>query len=238
MNASFNQRIRKYFKHINLYREDIKELLDKCKLNLNGTKICDFGCGSGITTFAFALEIKKSFCIGLDLFSEDSPYSFDEISQIENRIKDDCLNKSINSIKLKELVKEELCELFDDKRFPSFIKGDILTGENIPKDCDLAFCQKIFINIHEGKHGNERLGSEAVSKSIKNIASSLLPEGHLLSIEFTNFDLNPYIEQCGLEIIKSFNFTRNDVRSKGRTEVISNYTAFLCKKINNTNSKE
>jgi SAM-dependent methyltransferase len=231
MSSTLDQRIRKYFKHINLYREDIREVVDNFRINFNRMRICDFGCGSGFTTFALALEIDKSVCTGLDLFPDDTQYSFDEILEIENRIKDDCIKKTSDPIRLKDFVKNELCKLVDENCYPAFIKGNILTGKNIPKNIDLAFCQKIFINIHEGKHVNECLGSDCVIKSMKNIARSLSSKGHLLSIEFTGFKLNPFLEESGLEIIKSFDFTRNDIRSRGRTEVISNYTAALCQKI-------
>jgi hypothetical protein len=221
-----NQLIRKYFKHTTLVREDIRDLISKFGLNFDNLKICDFGCGSGITTFGLALEFDKSICIGLDKFPEDSPYSHDEILKIENQIINNCSN---NALRLKEPTNHELCKLINDNRFPTFIKGDIVTGNNLQKGIDLAFCQRIFINIQKGKHGNE-VGQETLARSIKKIVNCLSPEGYLLSIEFANFDLNRYFEECGLEMIKSLDFTRNDIRSKGRTTVLSHYNAILCKK--------
>ena len=58
MSLTLDQRVRKYFKHINLYREDIREVIDYFRLNLNKMRICDFGCGSGFSTFVFAIILQ------------------------------------------------------------------------------------------------------------------------------------------------------------------------------------
>ena len=63
-----------YFKHLDLVREDIREELDCLHLQPTGLRICDYGCGSGITTFGLALEVDEAVCIGIDLFLESGEF--------------------------------------------------------------------------------------------------------------------------------------------------------------------
>jgi hypothetical protein len=230
VNTNFRQVVRKYFKHLNFFREDIKEIICKIGLNYANLKSCDFGCGSGITTFALALELDGSVCIGLDKFPKDTPYSFDKIQEITESIRIKCMNKEIHSFKLKESISKELCELYENNLYPVFLKGDIVKGKNLLEGIDLPFCQKLLPNIHEDKITNKDLRKNNLIKSINNIKNCLSTEGYLLSVEYTGFDLIPIFKECNLETIKTIDFNRNEIRSKGRTEVISRFTAFLCRK--------
>jgi len=67
-----NSEANKYFKYLDIVREDIREELDLLGVHQKATRICDFGCGNGITTFGLALEVDESVCIGLDLFTKEA----------------------------------------------------------------------------------------------------------------------------------------------------------------------
>jgi 2-polyprenyl-3-methyl-5-hydroxy-6-metoxy-1,4-benzoquinol methylase len=51
--VSIETEVRKYFKSLDLVREDIREELEALNLHPEALRICDFACGSGITTFEF-----------------------------------------------------------------------------------------------------------------------------------------------------------------------------------------
>ncbi|MFW9780352.1 MAG: hypothetical protein ACFFE8_16035 [Candidatus Heimdallarchaeota archaeon] len=230
MNSGPDIRIRKYIKYTHLIREDIRKIMQRFGLKPEKIRICDFGCGSGITTFALSLELDKSICIELDKFSGDFQYSLDEIRKLENHLCNYCSNNLMNKLRIGEKTAIDLCQLMADNRLPSFIRGDIVTGSNLPRDIGLAFCQRIFINIKKGKQGKKRAEQENLLRAIENIVNSLSDGGYLLSIEFAKFELIPSLKECGLEIIEYFDFNRHDVRSRGRTNVLSHYTAYLCQK--------
>jgi hypothetical protein len=83
-------KIRKYFKYLDLVREDIREELDTLNTQGEGIRICDYGCGNGITTFGLGLEIPKSQCIGVDLFNREIGLPLTEINQYLAFLKDHC----------------------------------------------------------------------------------------------------------------------------------------------------
>ena len=62
---------RKYFKYLDLVREDIREEFDHLGIKLDRHRVCDFGCRNRITTFGLALESKLTDCIGVDLFDSE-----------------------------------------------------------------------------------------------------------------------------------------------------------------------
>lgn len=57
--------LKKHFRHLALAREDVREELEWLGMPA-GLLVGDFGCGSGLLTFALACEISGSQCVGID----------------------------------------------------------------------------------------------------------------------------------------------------------------------------
>ncbi len=49
--AEFLNDMKIFLDRLNAEREYIREEVTSIKLNLSGSKVCDFGCGLGFTTF-------------------------------------------------------------------------------------------------------------------------------------------------------------------------------------------
>jgi len=112
----------RYFRYLDLVREDIREEFDSVGKNPNRLKICDFGCGNGITTFGLAIEAEESECIGVDLFGEGSKITPVEIDQILKAI----------IFRFKDNGKfGQISELIDTGRAPEFRQGNIVKNVNI-----------------------------------------------------------------------------------------------------------
>ena len=215
--------VRTYFKHLDLIQEE----LDLIGLSENGLKICDYGCGSGITTYGLALQIEDSECFGIDKFDGESTPTLNIMVQFTESIKSGCEERSL-SIKI---IPDELCNLIRKKRSPVFLRGDIVLGKNIPRDLDLAYIKRVLINIYNGKHGNIHSGKKGLELAIKHIAGSVRPGGLVCAIEFDGLMLDEYFLEAGLSIVNSVPFKRKDIRSRGRTTVISQYVVYLCQKL-------
>ena len=109
----------RYFRYLDLVREDIREELDLLGLHQQRLKICDFGCGNGITTFGLALEVSESICTGIDLFdSEPTPNTLAHYIEILE-------NASHSTQPPKSSFPGGIYELIKRKRLPQFIQGSI-----------------------------------------------------------------------------------------------------------------
>jgi SAM-dependent methyltransferase len=213
----------RYFRYLDLVREDIREEFDLVGKNPNRLKICDFGCGNGITTFGLAIEAKESECIGVDLFGEGSKITPVEIDQI--------LKAIIFRFKDKEKC-GQISELIDTGRAPEFRQENIVKNVNLPKDIDLAYCKKVLINIFSREYESIPSGENGLISGLRNINQCLNPDAQLLAIEyFDDFALEGYFERCGFQVERREQIKRREIRSKGRTEVESTMTLYLCRRI-------
>jgi SAM-dependent methyltransferase len=213
----------KYFRYLDLVREDIREEFDLAGTNPYKLKICDFGCGNGITTFGLAIEAKESECIGVDLFGEGSKITPDEIGQILKTI----------IIKFEDKEKyRQISELIDTNRAPRFWQGNIVKNVNLPKDIDLAYCKRVLINILSKEYEGIPSGENGLISGLRNINRSLNPDAQLLAIEYVDdFALESYFERCGFQVERREQIKRREIRSKGRTEAESTMILYLCRKI-------
>lgn len=80
----------KYIKYPDLVREDIREEFDLLGIKPKSARICDFGCGKGITAFGLAIESPDSECIGVDLFGEELQNTPAIIDEVVINIKGNC----------------------------------------------------------------------------------------------------------------------------------------------------
>jgi hypothetical protein len=218
---------KKYIKYLELVQFDIREEFDLLGLYPAGLKICDFGCGDGITTFGLALEAPGSQCIGIDLFDNPSNPTPEILNQYIEIVKTKC-NPVLSS---ENPFPSNLCKLIADDRIPRFVKGNIVLNQNIPQEIDLAYCKKLLVNILGKNYKDTPLGENALTKALKNISNCIQPDGLLCVIEYDKeFSLAKYLNRNNLRIIRKTQLKRNEIRSKGRTKTTSLFTLYLCQK--------
>lgn len=214
---------RKYFRYLDLIREDIREEFNPLGINPARDSICDFGCGNGITTFGLALESQDSECIGIDLFGKESKIAPQKINDLVARVKMTCKDQN--------KYFQDVCALIRHGRVPTFQQGNIVTNQNLPQDIDLVYCKKLLVNIYGKEYPGVQSGELGLLAGLRNIARSLRPQGQLCVIEYDNdFMLESTLEKGGFQIQKKDQITRNEIRSEGRTEVESLVTLYLCSK--------
>jgi SAM-dependent methyltransferase len=217
--------LRKCFKYLDLVREDIREELDLLGGSTGLKRICDSGCGNGLTTFALALEMENADCFGIDLFE-----SVADLNQLHHHIKG--IQKICQESQSPEsLLIGDLCTLYQEGRLPKFSKGNIVLNQGIPENIDLAYCKKLLINIRDKRYRNNPSGEKALLMALNNISESLSPGGKICAIEYDReFKLEKYFNECRLPVMKRTQFQRNEIRTRGRTNVVSNFTLYLCQK--------
>jgi SAM-dependent methyltransferase len=218
---------KKYFKYLDLVREDIREEFELLEIQAAGKRICDFGCGSGITTFGLALEADDSECIGIDLFCEGTDTSPAVLNQYVEVVEHECQYKQ----SLESKFPDSLCKLIRKKRAPRFIQGDIVLDKNLPQEIDLAYIKKVLINIRDKKYGDAPSGKEALLRGLRHMPQGIKLGGWMIVVEYDkNFELENYFEKCDLKIMNRAQIKRREIRSKGRTNAISIFTQYLVRK--------
>lgn len=216
---------KKYFRYLNLVREDIREEFDLLGIPDTVSRICDFGCGNGITTFSLALEVEGSKCIGIDLFENKA--SPEKLNQYIEIVKTKCENMQSP----KASFSTDLCKLILENRSPQFNRGNIVLNQNLPGNIHLAYCKKVLINILDKKYENIPSGEKGLLDGLKHINRSIKSDGWLCVIEYDReFKLESYLEMSGLRILKRAQIERREIRSRGRTNAISTFTLYLGRK--------
>jgi hypothetical protein len=215
-----------YFRHLGLVREDVREELELIDLGEKIEKLCDFGCGTGLTTYTLALELEGSECIGIDRFDGETSPTLDTSLRHAERLGNQCRDQSLKS----KVLAKDFCRLLQGPRTPQFKKGDFLLGHNLPCGIDLAYCKRILVNTYKGHHGSTPSGEEGLFQTINHIAGSVRPGGYVCVIEYNGLQLDTFLQMANLSLIMQVPFERNDIRSLGRTKVTSHYVLTLCRK--------
>jgi hypothetical protein len=214
-----------YFRYLDLVREDIREELKLLGYQPGRKKICDFGCGNGLTTFALAIEAEGSECIGVDLFDDGIPQP--DLNQYIESIKRFCSNLRHPFSR----EQEALCQLVASRRIPTFRVGNIVNNINLPENLDLAYCKKLFVNIYGKSYKDTPSGEDGLNAGLLNIRESLRRDGMLFVVEYDKeFKLRKYFERCNFNVVEEEILRRREIRSRGRTSVISSLTLYLCEK--------
>jgi len=217
--------LKKFFRHLNLVRDDIRKELDLLGLSSQYQRICDFGCGNGLATYALALEKENADCFGVDLFESEA--DLDQLHLYTKDIQQIC--KDSQSPEL--FFNGDLYELHKEGRLPKFKKGNIVLNQGIPENIDLAYCKKVLINIRDKQYTDVPSGEIALIRALNNIAESLSPDGKLCVVEYDReFTLEKYFDASRFSVLNCTQFQRQEIRSRGRTNVVSNFTLYLCQK--------
>ncbi|HEY69072.1 MAG TPA: class I SAM-dependent methyltransferase [Anaerolineae bacterium] len=218
---------RKHFQYLHLIHEDVREELYLLGFSEQPARICDFGCGNGLTTYSLALEFEQAECTGIDRFDGVDAPRLEHLLQFQESLTKHCAEEAAS----RKPFPEELCSLVQKARLPRFHRGDFIRGENLPEGVDLAYCKRIFANVFEGKQAGDPSGGEGLHLAVDRIAASIRPQGTLCSVEFEGFDLAKYLAKRNLRVLKRATLQRRDVRSRGRTTVLSRYALVLCQKL-------
>jgi SAM-dependent methyltransferase len=185
--------VRNYFRYLDLVREDIREEFSLLGIKQRNPRICDFGCGNGLTTFGLAIESRESECLGVDLFGKVTKITPTEITQLIETVTTECKDKN--------KYHQEICELIEANRIPKFHQGNIVNNINLPQEIDLAYCKKVLVNIFLKEYEGFPSGEQSLIAGLGNIYQSLRPGGQLCVIEYyKDFILERYFEQCGFKI--------------------------------------
>jgi SAM-dependent methyltransferase len=218
---------KKYFKYLDLVREDIREEFNLLDVSRNLARICDYGCGNGLSTFGLALETQGTEYIGIDLFNDDSTPTLEKLNQYLAIIEDECNRLSPHH----NAIPESVCKLAHQKRLPQFTRGNIVFDHNLPGDIDLAYCKKVLVNLLGKEYKGTPSGEDGLRLGIKHITQNLAPGGLLCAVEYDkDFGLGKYLEMSKLHILKKVQLKRREIRSRGRTQVVSTFSLYLCQR--------
>jgi hypothetical protein len=114
---------------------------------------------------------------------------------------------------------------------PQFRRGNIVLGKNLPRNIDFAYCRKVLTNIKGKEYENTPSGKGALLVGISNIVNCIRPHGWICIVEYDKeFKLGQYLERGGLRLIKQTQIKRREIRSRGRTPVISDLAVYQCQK--------
>jgi len=218
---------KKYFKHLELVREDIWEEFDLLGIPRNMARICDYGCGKGLTTFGLALENQGAECIGVDLFDQETIPTPEKLTRYMASVERECqyTGEAVSSFP------GDLCRLVDENRLPKFIRGNIVLDHNLLPDIDLAYCKKVLVNLLGKEYKGTPSGEDGLLLGIKHITQNLEPGGLLCVVEYDkDFGLGKYLEMGKLSILKKAQLKRREIRSRGRTQVVSTFSLYLCQR--------
>ncbi|MBN2147769.1 MAG: hypothetical protein JW726_10290 [Anaerolineales bacterium] len=209
-----------YFKYLDFVREDIREELDLLGVQPAGLRICDFGCGKGLTTFGLALEAEDSICYGIDLF--DREVSPEKISHYVAELNDRRAQST------QDAYPPGLYELIERKRLPEFRRGNIVLNQNLPRNLDVAYCKQIILNLLVRDYPYAPAGKERLMVGLHNIQQSVRPGGLVLVVEYDfEFGLEKTLELSGWRVLRRGQITRREIRSRGRTDVVSTFSLYL-----------
>jgi len=176
--------------------EDIRQDIAGLSRIPRNCKIADFGCGDGYTTLAIMLELDASECIGVDHYAQ---HQLDEI-------KDAIINDSLPSD-----LQEPIQKLTNGERYPTFLREDIVIGESLPRNLDLAYCKKLLGNIYTGEYNNSIKADDGVNRAISNIIKTIKLGGQLCLVEKDTKDFTPYLKQHNLEFLRMCRIRRNTI---------------------------
>ncbi len=172
-------------------RKELREDLANLPIGNAKYKVGDFGCGWGYNTWGLMFEIPNSESVGIDKFDPDNPPCIEDIFRSEK------FSLEIVSKQFEEFG------LSQGMHSPSVVKGDIVTGENLPENLDLIYCKRVMYNICTGDNGDA-----AILQAIKNISNAVVVGGWFCFVEIQVSWFKPTIE----EILTQENFEFNTPR--------------------------
>jgi tRNA1(Val) A37 N6-methylase TrmN6 len=146
--------------------------------------MADYGCGTGLRTIALMEQLSASHATGVDTDPNAIAQALSFVSQLQ----------ATHVPVLKGL--------------PQFIVGDVVTGENLPSDVQIAFSRRLLTNLLGSSHHG---APSRLASALRNIAQSLAPGGYAMFIEEAaqHGDFTSALEHASLRV-----FPREQFRYK------------------------
>ena len=106
---------------------------------------------------------------------------------------------------------------------------DIVLNQNLPQEMDFAYCKKLLVNLLGKKYDGGPAGEGRLLTGLRHIAQSIRPDGLICAVEYDKeFMLEKYFDMSNLRVLRRTQIERREVRSRGRTNVVSTFTLYLC----------
>ena len=175
---SFNDEVKAFFVEIEEQKKRIQKDLQVVELPLLNRRICDFGCGLGYTTYCLASMLNATESIGVDT----DPAIIHKASLWFKAVK---LHKQLSAKEeaTDEILTQEANQMLRIVQSPEFLVRDVVSGEDLPSNINLAYCRKLLVNILAGNYENNISGIDGCKLAIKNMAKTITPGGWLVAIE-------------------------------------------------------
>ncbi len=218
-----------FFDQLKFVMEDVWEDVTSAKLDIEGGRAGDFGCGQGLTTLSLMIALGLSDSIGID--KDDK--AIEQAQKLINQVKEYLFSVGTENQwqQLSEIEALVYNVLKSGKL--EFQVDDVVTNEGFLSDLDLAYCKRILTPIFLGEYGNKIIGEIGVKTAIEKIAKSLKIDGWLIASEkASGIDFLPFFEQAGLGVVSTTRFERGDIGTKGRITLYkSQYVRYVCRKL-------
>jgi len=222
---NFFRDMRIFFRKLSEISKDISEDLATIPDNKPYQRVCDFGCGDGISTLNLTSSLRVEKAYGIDKYESNINQAklwgraFTKL--IEFYKTDSVIDISLQNQAIKMLA---LCENIE------FKVGDVAESK-LPASLDIAYCNLLLVNIYNGSYENHASGISGVEAAIKNISNSLVEGGYFLAIEQygQGLDFNYLFEKAGLHG-NGTPFLRKPIITEGRAPYSENRIKYVYKK--------
>lgn len=226
--ANFFHDIRRFFRTLDEKEKDLLQDLKTVRINFkSGGKVCDFGCGDGLSTLSFMSVFEPTEAFGVDK-SEQNIYQANLWSRALTKFIE--LSDSHHFQEKTLRIKAE--QLLNSLQFIEFRVWDILQGNEMPFTIDIAYCNLLLVNIYNNAYDNCLSGIVGVEAAIKNITKSINTNGYFLAIEqygHIGINFNHLFKKAGLKG-DGIPFLRKPITTNGRG-IAENYIRYVYRKI-------
>jgi len=206
---NFFRDMRIFFRKLSEIGKDISEDLATIPDNQPYQRVCDFGCGDGVSTLNLTSSLRVEKAYGIDKYESNINQAklwgkalakFIERSETDSDIS--LQNQATKVLALYKNIEFQI--------------RDVVESE-LPSDLDIAYCNLLLVNIYNGSYENQASGISGVEAAIKNISNSLVEGGYFLAIEQygQGLDFNYLFEKVGLHG-DGIPFLRKPITTDGR----------------------
>jgi hypothetical protein len=225
--ANFFQDVRRFFRTLDEKEKDFLHDLEMAHFNFqSGGRVCDFGCGDGLSTLSLISVLEPSKAFGIDK-SEQNIIQANLWGQALKKFLELSESNHVQENKLRIKAKHLLTSL----HFIEFSVGDVVKGNEMPLNIDIAYCNLLLVNIYNNAYDNYLSGIVGVEAAIKNIVKSINTNGYFLAIEqygHMGINFNHLFEKAGLKG-DGIPFLRKPITTNGRG-IAENYIRYVYRK--------
>jgi len=223
--GNFFQDMRRFFRALSEMQKDISEDLDTIPTNQPYQRICDFGCGDGLSTLNLTSSLGAEKAFGVDKYESNinraklwgrALTKFIELSEVNDDIDIDLQDQATKVIALHQSIE--------------FKVGDVARNE-MPSNLNIAYCNLLLVNIYKSAYENQLSGISGVEAAIENISKSLVGGGYFLAIEQygQGLDFNYLFEKVGLKG-NGIPFLRKPITTDSRAFFVENRIRYVYRK--------